>query len=130
MAQAMGGPSVLGVCHGDLASDDWADEDGVRATEASFPLVGTTSYSFPSGHAVAGAAIAIALVMLLVPVGQRRRNLEMIAAAFAVIMGLSRVYLRAHWLSDAVAGVAMGAGVVIGVAAVMHFVAGRGYRDV
>ena len=85
-------------------------------------LVETTSYSFPSGHAVAGAAIAIALVIVLVPAGPRRRNLEMIAAGFAVIMGLSRVYLRAHWLSDVVAGVALGAAVAIGVAVVMHYV--------
>jgi undecaprenyl-diphosphatase len=90
------------------------------------PLVETTSYSFPSGHAVAGAAIAVALVIVLVPAGPRRRNLEMIAAAFAVIMGLSRVYLRAHWLSDVVAGVALGAAVVIGVAVMMHYVVALG----
>jgi membrane-associated phospholipid phosphatase len=90
------------------------------------PLVETTGYSFPSGHAVAGAAIAISLVVVLVPVGPRMRNLEMIAGAFAVIMGISTVYLRAHWLSDAVAGVALGAAVAIGVAVVMHYVVARG----
>ncbi len=84
-------------------------------------LVGTTGYSFPSGHAVAGAAVAIALVIVLVPAGPRRRNLEMLASAFAVIMGLSRVYLRAHWLSDVVAGVALGAAVAVGVAVAMHY---------
>lgn len=85
------------------------------------PLVETTDYSFPSGHAVAGAAIAISVVVVLIPAGPRRRNLEMLAAAFAVIMGLSRVYLRAHWLSDVVAGAALGAAVAIGVAATMHY---------
>lgn len=89
------------------------------------PLVETTSYSFPSGHAVAGAAIAIALVIVLVPAGPKRRNLEMLAAAFAVVMGLSRVYLRAHWLSDVVAGVSLGAAVAIGVAAGMHYLVDR-----
>lgn len=84
------------------------------------PLVETTGYSFPSGHAVAGAAIAISVVFVLIPAGPRRRNLEMLAAAFAVIMGLSRVRLRAHWLSDVVAGAALGAAVAIGVAAAMH----------
>jgi len=93
------------------------------------PLVETTSYSFPSGHAVAGAAIAIALVIVLVPAGPKRRNLEMLAAAFAVIMGLSRVYLRAHWLSDVVAGVSLGAAVAIGTAVGMHyFVERRSHR--
>jgi len=90
------------------------------------PLVETTGYSFPSGHAVAGAAIAISLVVVLVPAGPRRRNLEMIAGAFAVAMGLSRVYLRAHWLSDVVAGVALGAAVAIGVAVAMHYVVAPG----
>jgi membrane-associated phospholipid phosphatase len=89
------------------------------------PLVETTGFSFPSGHAVAGAAIAIALVIVLVPPGPRRRNLEMLAAAFAVLMGLSRVYLRAHWLSDVVSGVALGAAVVVGVAVAMHYVGRR-----
>ncbi len=88
-------------------------------------LVETTGYSFPSGHAVAGAAVAVALVIVLVPAGPKRRNLEMLAAAFAVLMALSRVYLRAHWLSDAVSGAALGAGVAIAAAALVHFVEQR-----
>jgi len=92
-------------------------------------LVETTGYSFPSGHAVAAAAIAIGLVIVLVPAGPRRRNLEMLAAAFAVAMGLSRVYLRAHWISDVVAGVALGAAVAIGVAVAMHYVVQRSGRQ-
>jgi len=84
------------------------------------PLVETTSWSFPSGHSVAGATIAIAAVIVLVKAGPKRRNLEMLAAAFAVVMALSRVYLRAHWLTDVAAGVALGAAVAILSAAIMH----------
>jgi len=84
------------------------------------PLVETTSFSFPSGHAVAGAAIAVSLVIVFVPAGPKRRNLEMLAAAFAILMALSRVYLRAHWLSDATAGAALGVAVAIGAAALIH----------
>lgn len=83
-------------------------------------LVLTTSWSFPSGHSVAGAAIAIALVIVLIPAGPKRRDFEMLAAAFAVLMALSRVYLRAHWLSDVASGAALGAAVAIGAAALMH----------
>jgi undecaprenyl-diphosphatase len=35
-------------------------------------------------------------------------------------MALSRVYLRAHWLSDATAGAALGVAVAIGAAALIH----------
>jgi membrane-associated phospholipid phosphatase len=89
------------------------------------PLVDTTGFSFPSGHATAGAAIAVALVIVLVPAGPRRRNLEMVAAAFAVVMALSRVWLRAHWLSDVAAGAALGAAVAIGAAALIHWIDDR-----
>jgi len=83
-------------------------------------LVETSSWSFPSGHSVATAVIAISLVIVLVKAGPKRRNLEMLAAAGAVIMALSRVYLRAHWLSDVAAGAALGAGVAIGAATLIH----------
>jgi undecaprenyl-diphosphatase len=59
-------------------------------------------------------------VIVLVTAGSKRRNLEMLAAAFALVMAISRVYLRAHWLSDAAAGLALGAAIAIGCAAVVH----------
>ncbi len=89
------------------------------------PLVETTSWSFPSGHAVAGAAIALAAVIVLVRAGPKRRNLEVFAAAFVVVMALSRVYLRAHWLTDATAGAALGSAIAIFSAAIVHRIDGR-----
>ena len=71
-------------------------------------------FSFPSGHAVAGAATAVALVLVLLPPGQARRRWELVAIGFAFVMALSRVYLNAHWFSDVVAGVLLGAGVALG----------------
>ncbi|MDP9327649.1 MAG: phosphatase PAP2 family protein [Actinomycetota bacterium] len=82
------------------------------------PMVATTGFSFPSGHAVAGAATAVALVLVLLPAGRARRRWEIAAVAFAFVMALSRVYLDAHWFSDVVAGVLLGAGVALGSAAV------------
>jgi membrane-associated phospholipid phosphatase len=83
------------------------------------PLVGTTGYSFPSGHAVAASATVVALVVVLVPKGSGRRTWEAVAVAFAFIMALSRVYLNAHWFSDVVAGVLLGTGVALGSAALV-----------
>jgi membrane-associated phospholipid phosphatase len=79
-----------------------------------FPLVDVNGFSFPSGHAVAGAATAVALVLVLLPAGPARRRWEFVAIGFAFVMALSRVYLNAHWFSDVVAGVLLGAGVALG----------------
>ncbi|HJU57403.1 MAG TPA: phosphatase PAP2 family protein [Actinomycetota bacterium] len=79
-------------------------------------IVDTVGYSFPSGHAVAGAATAVALVLVLLPPGRERLRWELAAVGFAFVMAFSRVYLRAHWLSDVAAGVLLGAGVALGCA--------------
>jgi membrane-associated phospholipid phosphatase len=76
-------------------------------------LVLTTGFSFPSGHAVAGAAVAVGIVLAFLPAGERRRW-EWVAAGFAFVMAFSRVYLNAHWFSDVVTGVLLGSGIAIG----------------
>ena len=71
-------------------------------------LVATSGASFPSGHAVAASVTVVAAVIALVPAGRRRAWWGAAAVAFSVLMGLSRAYLGAHWLSDAVAGIGLG----------------------
>jgi membrane-associated phospholipid phosphatase len=83
------------------------------------PLVETVGFSFPSGHATAGAALAVALVLAFMPAGHQRRVWEWFAATFAFLMAFSRVYLSAHWFSDVVAGVLLGSGIAIGSAALV-----------
>lgn len=83
-------------------------------------LVEETTGSFPSGHAVAGAVVAISLVIVLVQPGPARRNLEIAAAGFTVLMAGTRVYLGAHWLTDVFGGVALGAACAIGAATIVH----------
>jgi undecaprenyl-diphosphatase len=77
-------------------------------------LIATTGAAFPSGHAIASAVTAVGLVLVLAPPGPSRWRWEVRAVAFAVVMALSRVYLRAHWLSDVVAGGLLGAGLALG----------------
>jgi membrane-associated phospholipid phosphatase len=79
-------------------------------------LVETTGFSFPSGHAVATAATAIALVLVLLPPGHRRRHWEVYAVVFSFVMALSRVYLNAHWFTDVVGGTLLGATIALAVA--------------
>jgi undecaprenyl-diphosphatase len=71
-------------------------------------LVETVGFSFPSGHATAGAAIGVSIVLAFLKPGHRRRVWIGLALLFAFAMAFSRVYLGAHWLSDVVTGVLLG----------------------
>jgi len=86
----------------------------VERPRPSASLIETTGWSFPSGHAVATSVTAAAMVMVLMPAGPDRRRWELRAILFALVMALSRTYLRAHWLSDAVAGTLIGAALALG----------------
>ncbi|HEV3401586.1 MAG TPA: phosphatase PAP2 family protein [Acidimicrobiales bacterium] len=77
-------------------------------------VVATHGFSFPSGHAVAGAVTAVGLVLVLLPPGPRRWAWEVRAAIYASLMALSRTYLGVHWLSDVLAGGLLGVGLAVG----------------
>jgi membrane-associated phospholipid phosphatase len=77
-------------------------------------LIVTSAAAFPSGHAIASAVTAVGLVLVLAPPGRTRWRWEVNAVVFTSVMALSRVYLRAHWLSDTVAGALLGAGLALG----------------
>jgi membrane-associated phospholipid phosphatase len=77
-------------------------------------LIATSAAAFPSGHAIASAVTAVGLVLVLAPPGPGRWRWEVRAVVFATVMALSRVYLRAHWLSDTVVGGLLGAALALG----------------
>jgi membrane-associated phospholipid phosphatase len=91
-------------------------------------LIGTSDFSFPSGHAVASAVTAVGLVVVLLPPGRMRWRWEVYAVVFAFLMALSRVYLRAHWLSDTIAGGLLGAGLALGWPALLQTLRARAAR--
>jgi undecaprenyl-diphosphatase len=64
--------------------------------------------SFPSGHSSNAAVIAMSLGLIFM-----RTWVWVAGAIYTVLMMLSRMYLGAHWLSDTVAGMLIGAGVAL-----------------
>jgi membrane protein DedA with SNARE-associated domain/membrane-associated phospholipid phosphatase len=72
--------------------------------------VDTAGLAYPSGHAAYAVAwVACAVVLVRAGGGFFRRFATIMAAAvLAVVIGLSRVYLRAHYLSDVDGGWAVG----------------------
>jgi membrane-associated phospholipid phosphatase len=81
-----------------------------RVRPALNPVAETLGPSFPSGHSSWSAAFFAAAALLLSR-GRPRRTRALIAgvaAALAVAVAGSRVLLSVHWLSDVIAGVALG----------------------
>ena len=72
-----------------------------------------SSPSFPSGHTLnATVVVGVLAYLLLIRLASRRARLVVLltAVGFVVAMGLSRVFLGHHWLSDVVAAWLIGLG--------------------
>lgn len=74
-------------------------------------LVTETSPSFPSGHTLGSTAV-VGVLAAMVVLSSRGRAVRVAAAAvaalFAVVIGLTRIYLGVHWATDVLAGWAIG----------------------
>jgi undecaprenyl-diphosphatase len=92
----------------------------------SDPLVSVGGSAFPSGHAAQATLytwLAVTFALRVVP-GITRRSLVIAGGiALTAVIGLTRVYLRVHWLSDVSAGWALGVSVFSAVAAVVLVIA-------
>jgi membrane-associated phospholipid phosphatase len=73
----------------------------VHGPRNGIPKSGKSYDAFPSGHALHMGAVASA-------VSRRFPRWRFLAWGFAAALGTTRVLLLAHWLSDVVAGLAMG----------------------
>jgi len=103
---------LLIVTLGDSAVTNGVKEIVARARPAIDPAAAALGPSFPSGHSSTAAAFYAALALLA---GRRRTAraraaLAGVAVGVAVAVACSRVMLDLHWVSDVVAGLALGWG--------------------
>jgi membrane protein DedA with SNARE-associated domain len=87
------------------------------------PLITTDGSSFPSGHAAYGTAWLAVAVLLTRRLGLVR-HATLIAGAIVLVVaiGLSRIYLRAHYWSDVAGGWGLGVGIFALLAAIAMIV--------
>jgi undecaprenyl-diphosphatase len=76
------------------------------------PLVTETSYSFPSGHSMNSASIYLFIAFLLITYVpffcKRKTYIWVIAGILVFLIGLSRMYIGVHFLTDVIAGWSLG----------------------
>lgn len=88
----------------------------------------SSSAAFPSGHAAHAAALGVAIMLALASEredARATRTLSGVAGVLVATMGLSRVVLRVHWLTDVIAGWLLGATVAVMVHLVARAVGAR-----
>lgn len=86
-------------------------KDAIDRPRPGGSLVDTDGMSYPSGHAAyAFAWVAIAVVLTRTLPGLAKTTLAVVAAiVVAIAVGLTRIYLRAHYLSDVLGGAGLAA---------------------
>ena len=111
-----------GATHAYFGHDDWRDHaPGLKTGDQGrwstgrgprAPLIGYSGSSFPSAHAAHSVIyvwLAVTIVMRLRPGMARGAAVVVAGIALTALVGLSRVYLDVHYLSDVSAGWALGA---------------------
>ncbi len=85
-----------------------------------------TSFSFPSGHAAGSVASLAMMVYVLWRVGWLKApSASLLAVTVVFLVGLSRIYLVEHYLSDVLAGYLVGAMWSIGAIWLIHWQSAR-----
>lgn len=77
-----------------------------------YQAVETINASFPSGHALLSAVFYLSIAVMLTRAFPRRRLKAYvlgIGVVLTLIVGMTRIYLGAHWATDVLAGWSVGA---------------------
>ena len=103
---------VLGLIGGVLLSEGLKAVFQRERPPVAYQAVETINASFPSGHALLSAVFYLSLGVMLSRAFPRRRLKAYVlgvAIAMTVLVGVTRVYLGAHWATDVFAGWSVGA---------------------
>ncbi len=79
---------------------------------AAYQAVETLNASFPSGHALLSTVFYLTVAVMMTRAFPRQRLKAYVLGVgivFALLVGVTRVYLGAHWASDVMAGWCVGA---------------------
>jgi undecaprenyl-diphosphatase len=87
----------------------WITKAAVDRPRPPAPLVHTAGQSYPSAHAANSIGYLALAIALTVAIPSRIGRTAVVAAGalIAVLVGLSRIYLRAHYATDVLAGEAL-----------------------
>jgi undecaprenyl-diphosphatase len=103
---------VLGLAGGIALSEGLKTLFGRDRPPAAWQAVETINASFPSGHALLSAVFYLSIGVMLARAFPKRRFKAYVlgvALLLTLIVGLTRVYLAAHWATDVLAGWSVGA---------------------
>lgn len=88
--------------------------------------VSVGGYSFPSGHTT-GAFVVFGIVAWVFLNEVENKKVKYLGVTLAVVIGslvgISRVYLGAHWASDVYGGVLVAAGIMLVITSLINYVA-------
>lgn len=103
---------VMGLAGGVVLSEGLKALFARERPPAAFQAVETLNASFPSGHALLAAVFYLSLGVMLTRAFPRAHLKAFVLGAallIALLIGVTRVYLGAHWASDVLAGWCAGA---------------------
>ena len=116
---SLGGSALL-----NMATKQFFQRDRPALWESIAP---EHTFSFPSGHAMGSATLAM-VVVLLCWLTRFRWPAVVLAALFALTVGASRIYLGVHYPSDILGGWAAGIAWVSGVYLVLYRIRERPWQ--
>lgn len=84
-------------------------------------LIGTSGFSFPSGHALASATFLLLVAFEVRAVSARAGLAAIVLAVLGLLyIGLGRIYLGVHWPTDVLAGWGIGTVLALLAARLLH----------